>query len=185
MDIEEARIDNGKYAPIEITSDTKSHFSAKITLPADQSTDNTVNQYTVSIGNHKEALVNFQRSDYPEGQAKIANKVNLSFQSVSSGYTIPQGSSVSAGLVFQSVIKCMQYYMKKYKPSGASFTAASDELKRSYYLMSSEVERSELFKDPGYIFANKDVAIRRNHFDLVTKPIAEAYKAAMNSNRGE
>ena len=184
MKVEEARIDNGQYAPIEITNDSKMSFSAIITLPAEQSTAGTENKYTVHISNSKEGLVRFNRSGYPEGKARIANKVSLSFQSTTSGYTIPQGSSVSAGIVFQSVIKCMEYYVKKYKPSGISFMAASDELKRSYFLISSEVERSELFTDPSYMFANKDVAIERNRFDLIRKSIAEAYKAAMNS-RGE
>lgn len=181
MKVEEARIDNGQYAPIEITNDTKMSFSAIITLPAEQSTAGSENKYTVHISNHREATILFNRPDYPQGAAKIANKVSLTFQSASSGYTIPQGSSVSAGVVFQSVIKCMHYYIKKYRPSGIGFTAASDELKRSYFLMSSEVERSELFTDPSYMFANKSVAIAQNSFNLVRKSIAEAYKAAMNS----
>ena len=64
------------------------------------------------------------------------------------------------------------------KPGVISFTAARNELKGSYWVMSSEIEKSKLFKDPGYLFANQNSAKNQNWFQNVRKDYALAYKRA-------
>ena len=171
-------LDKSKYVDLEIVKDSRSDYSTKFTIPGLDSNGESVDQtYIVSITGSKVGYAFVDRKDYPVDQVKLPNVATLVFQNTSTGFSQPN-LQMNSGQIFATVVKSAFDYIKKYRPSAFVFTPAHEGLRGSYYLMSSQIEKSVILVNPRYIFANPRSAKDSGGMYIIQEKYLELYKQA-------
>ena len=184
MSMEEARIDKSKYVKglhIEKGSNKK-RFETTFTIPGVKDDGSIVPQeYRVILTNSvRKHLVPIVRKDLPEDSIYIDSIASLIFSNKQSKFSVPVGVTVNSGEVFSTVVKSVFLYIERFRPSGITFYPAHADLRAPYWLISSEIEKSELQINPRYFFTNPITSKNNGSIYLVQEKYIEAYKRIKN-----
>lgn len=163
------------YLKIKVSGNNK-RFVGKFTLPGEARQDGEVEDivYTVTIFGPDKRGVNIDDGIHPADVVQANVWCVVFSNSISGMYRSGAGNGP---VIFSTVVKVIDEFVKYYKPMALHFTPFHEGLIRPYHILSMEAERK---LSPKYIYVNKKSAMKDKIYFMLSEKYYEIWLNAKN-----